>query len=170
MEENWDGLGMRASGSNDVVLDGCRVPDAMVLPLGTWGEADALTLVNLVAIGLGLVGAFLGIAETAQATLIGGGRSAPRNRSVTLDDRHCIRHLVAENEIALAASRSMLERTARCVDTCLGDSSTSPPAYSDLQELMKKFQCTKSYVNRAAIEVIDRAPTIRCCVATWQLT
>ena len=160
VRDNWDGLGMRASGSNDVVLEACRLPDAMLLPLGAWGEADSLTLTNLIVAGLGLVGAFLGIAETAQAKLIERARSGEGAHSARGPaERHETRRLVAENEIALAASRAMLERTAVGADALL-DAAVSPPLSLDpLHQVMKDLQCTKWFVNRAAIEIVDRALT-----------
>src|SRR5262249_11529508 len=35
---NWDALGMRGSGSHDIVYDNCVVSDALFLPSGAWGE------------------------------------------------------------------------------------------------------------------------------------
>ncbi len=158
--DNWDGMGMRASGSNDVVFEGCRLPAAMLLPLGAWGEADSLTLTNLIVAGLGLVGAFLGIAETAQAKLIdraAAGKEAHPARGAVV--RHETRRLIAENEVALAASRAMLERTALRANPLLGASLSSRPSLDRLHQVMKDLQCTKWFVNRAAIEIVDRALT-----------
>jgi alkylation response protein AidB-like acyl-CoA dehydrogenase len=69
VKNNWDALGMRASGSHDIVFQDCFVPDAAVREDGPWGEWSERTLAGQMAFNMGLVGAFLGIAETARETM-----------------------------------------------------------------------------------------------------
>lgn len=67
---NWDALGMRGSGSHDVLFRDCFVPDADVVDSGPWGRwGEPLTAGNLI-ITLGLVAAFLGIAEAARDVIV----------------------------------------------------------------------------------------------------
>ena len=58
---------MRASGSNDVLYDNCVIPDEMFFEESEWGELDEGLLVIGTAGNLGLLGAFVGIAEAARA-------------------------------------------------------------------------------------------------------
>jgi alkylation response protein AidB-like acyl-CoA dehydrogenase len=64
--DNWDALGMRASGSNDLVLEDVIIPADALIPSGPWGVWNIVELQNLAAGNIVLIGAFLGIAETAR--------------------------------------------------------------------------------------------------------
>ncbi len=64
-KDNWDALGMRASGSQDVVFSDCFVPDAAMTDVGPRGVWTPRFLIGNMVITLGLLGAFLGIAEAA---------------------------------------------------------------------------------------------------------
>jgi hypothetical protein len=41
VRDSWDSMGMRASASGELLLDGCFVPTAMTMPAGPWGRWDA---------------------------------------------------------------------------------------------------------------------------------
>src|SRR5262249_50742721 len=117
IKNNWDALGMRGSGSHDVVLKDCFVPDGEPVDTGRWGEWSEGFLVSNTIITMGLVGAFLGIAERARELILemlGSRRKGPATRALV--ERHAIQHTVAEIEIDLAASRAMLARTAMAAD------------------------------------------------------
>ena len=61
---------MRTSGSHDVVLTDCLVPDDALIALDPWGEWTEVFLGGNLTITMGLVGAFLGIAEAARAAIV----------------------------------------------------------------------------------------------------
>src|SRR5919198_376896 len=64
--DNWRTMGMRATGSNDIVLDGVFVPDAAVQlrrPKGVWHPF--FTVVAAVAMPM-VISVYLGIAEAAR--------------------------------------------------------------------------------------------------------
>jgi alkylation response protein AidB-like acyl-CoA dehydrogenase len=62
-------------------------------------------------------------------------------------------------EIDLAASRAMLGRTAVTADSFFAQHPAEGIPLHELHELMKDFQCAKWFVNRKAIEIVDRALT-----------
>jgi alkylation response protein AidB-like acyl-CoA dehydrogenase len=67
IRDTWRTMGMRASGSNDVVLDGVYVPEAAVSlrrPRGAW--APFLNVLPVVA-GPLIMSVYLGVAEAARA-------------------------------------------------------------------------------------------------------
>jgi alkylation response protein AidB-like acyl-CoA dehydrogenase len=77
IEETWRALGMRGTGSNDVVLDGLFVPDAGVAlkrPAGEWHP-----LFHVIAtIGFTLVyAAYLGVAESARDIAVDLAKKKP---------------------------------------------------------------------------------------------
>src|SRR5262249_20376879 len=96
---NWDAMGMRGSGSHDVLLRNCFVAEADVGDPGLWGTwIESLTAISII-ITLGLVSAFLGIAETARDSIVDmmrTRRKAPSGR--TLAERPAIQHIIAEIE------------------------------------------------------------------------
>jgi alkylation response protein AidB-like acyl-CoA dehydrogenase len=160
VRNNWDALGMRSSGSHDVVLTDCLVPDDALITVGPWGEWTEVFLGGNLSGTMGLVGAFLGIAEAARAAilaLVTTRRKAPSGRA--LAKRYPIQHTIAEIEIDLAASRAMLGRTATQADTLFQQYPQGGIPLDALHQRMKDFQCTKWFVTRKAIEIVDRALT-----------
>jgi alkylation response protein AidB-like acyl-CoA dehydrogenase len=160
IKNNWDALGMRASGSHDIVFQDCFVPEAALREDGPWGEWTERSLSGQMAFNMGLVGAFLGIAEAARdaiVALVKTRRRGPSSR--TLAARPAIQHTIAEIEIALAAARATLGRTATTADAFFSHHPAGRVPLDELHALMKDFQCTKWFVNRQAIEIVDRALT-----------
>jgi alkylation response protein AidB-like acyl-CoA dehydrogenase len=159
---NWDALGMRGSGSHDVVLEDCPVANTDFFDVGPWGAYNEDFLAGNFAGTLGLVAVFLGIAEAARdITLkILQGRRATASRKAAID-RSAIHHIVAEIEIDLSASRAMVERTGTMMDAFFAaQSPTGNLPLQEMHEVMKDFQCTKWFVTRKAIETVDRALTL----------
>jgi L-evernosamine nitrososynthase len=139
VHDDWDGLGMRASGSHSVSLEAVELPESAVR--GGFRAGDALSYMerNLVA-GLFHASASLGIAESADAITRRGlagrvnGDARPRMQ-------------VADNAIDLAAARGVLARAAVLVDD----------GAADVEALFAEAQAAKAFVNEAAARVVDRA-------------
>ena len=63
--DNWDALGMRGTGSNDVELEGVFVPDERVLANRPYGVVDGpLQVISSIAFPI-ISGVYLGVAESA---------------------------------------------------------------------------------------------------------
>lgn len=157
IQNNWDALGMRASGSHDVVFTHCFVPDGDLVDAGPWGRFTERYLAGNSVGTLGLVAVFLGIAEAARETTLASLKSGRGGR---LADRRATQHTVAEIEIDLAISRAMMSRTGAALDVLFRDHPLGPIPMDALHQVMKDFQCTKWVVTRKAIEVVDRALTL----------
>ena len=158
VNQNWDALGMKASGSHSVEFDNTPLSAYAVALLGPWGTWTEAYLLGEVVITLGLVAAFLGIAESARELILAALKT-PRKSGRSPSDRFSIQHLVAEMEIDLAASRAMVTTTARHTDDFLIDYAMGVTPIGELHQLMKDFQCTKTFVNRKAIDIVDKALT-----------
>ena len=159
--DNWDALGMRASGSNDIVYDDCVVPAETLTIGGHWGEEDELSILVATAGNEGLLGSFLGIAEAAAEKAIAmatSRRKAPSGRLIA--ERHGIQHQVAEMQTDLETCRAVIERVGRLLDFHLFDRRPSEVSLDELHQLNRTFQCAKLVANRKAIDVVDRALTI----------
>lgn len=144
LHDDWDALGMRASGSQSVSFDGVELPAAAVTGGFAAGAAVPYMARNLPA-GLFHAAASLGVAEEADALV----RAALRRRGA--DDPRT-RMLVAENAVDLAAARGVLARAAR-----LQDAAPLDPDGDEVVVLFAEAQAAKTAVNSAAMRVADRA-------------
>lgn len=159
--DNWDSLGMRGSGSHDIVYENCVVPEEFGQVTGPWGEETEMSLVIATAGTVGLLGAFLGIAEAARDLVVdmaGRRTKAPSGRLVA--ERHGIQHQVAEMEVDLETCRAVIERSSRLIDQQVTERSPNEVTLEEMHELGGRFQCAKLVANRTAIDVVDRALTI----------
>jgi alkylation response protein AidB-like acyl-CoA dehydrogenase len=150
---NWDALGMRASGSGEVVFDGSPVPANMVFATGALGVLpDGILPMTVVGV-LAQAAAFLGIAEQAQELAVAGatrshGAGPARAR------RGAVQALIGDSEIDLAVGRATLGRAAWLVEECLDGGVPHEP-----RDLMREVQCANMAVKRAAVATVDRALT-----------
>jgi alkylation response protein AidB-like acyl-CoA dehydrogenase len=161
LKENWDGLGMRASGSHELILSNCFVPEDRLTKVGPWGEWTSAYLAGASAGNAALVGAFLGIAETARdyaINLLRTRRKGPSDR--LLAERPALQHAVGKAEIDLSSCRAVLERCCRQWDEYLTRTEPDQIQLDHAHQLMKELQCTKTFVNKGAIDIVDVAMTV----------
>jgi alkylation response protein AidB-like acyl-CoA dehydrogenase len=108
VDETWDNLGMRATGSHDVVLEEVRVPDSARLPddsAPAKGDGRGWALIS------GAV--YTGIATAARDYAIAYARERrPNGMSGPIAELQTVQHRVAEMELLLLHSRSILYGTA----------------------------------------------------------
>ncbi|HEX6568912.1 MAG TPA: acyl-CoA dehydrogenase family protein [Acidimicrobiales bacterium] len=113
IEETWDVMGMRATASQDTILDRAFIPDAdvvMVCPPG-FGGAGPFQVALFAWALLGFGGVYLGLAQRAFDEVVG---QLPRRTSVALTNSMAhhpeMQHAVAEMRIALESAEAHLER------------------------------------------------------------
>jgi alkylation response protein AidB-like acyl-CoA dehydrogenase len=149
VHDDWDALGMRASGSNSVSLEGVELPESGVR--GGFRAGDPLPYMerNLVA-GLFHAAASLGIAESADAI-------ARRGVAARINGDARPRMQVADNAVDLAASRGVLSRAAALIDEHRAANPASDGSAERLGALFAEAQAAKAFVNEAAARVVDRA-------------
>jgi alkylation response protein AidB-like acyl-CoA dehydrogenase len=149
VHDDWDALGMRASGSNSVSLEGVELPESGVR--GGFRAGDPLPYMerNLVA-GLFHAAASLGIAESADAV-------ARRGVAGRVDGRARPRMQVAENALDLAAARGILSRAGALIDEHRAANPASDGSAEELAALFAEAQAAKAFVNEAAARIVDRA-------------
>ena len=159
--DNWDGLGMRASGSHDVVFTDYFVADNEFDDIGEFGRFNAPFLAVASGASLGLSSIFLGIAESAHDIAV----TAVKDRDAA---RYPMNQVTAAgHEIDLAAMRGILGRTAQAFDdffqTAAGvHAAGAPPVLSGMEafQLIKSAACAKKFVMDQACAVVDRALTL----------
>jgi alkylation response protein AidB-like acyl-CoA dehydrogenase len=161
IRDNWDALGMRGSGSHDVVYENCVVPSEFVTIGEPWGEWFEDFIVIGTVGNIGLIGSFVGIAESAHSLaveMVRTRKKAPSGRKIA--ERSGIQHQVAESEADLATCRALVERVGRLVDHHALERPPAEVALDELHELHREFQCAKLVVNRKCIDIVDRSLTI----------
>ena len=151
--DNWDALGMRASGSQSITFNDCIVPKDALRSIGPWGQWSIPVLVNRTLVNVPLVGAFLGLAEAAFDYAI-----AHQRKTEGAPSRAGVSHALAEMEILLATSQSILARLGEQLDTFMAESRGGADAtWEQGHELMKDYQTAKWVVNKNAIAIVSQA-------------
>jgi len=149
VHDDWDALGMRASGSNSVSLEGVELGESGVR--GGFRAGDTVPYIerNLDS-GLFHAAASLGIAESADAT-------ARRGIAGRLNGDARPRMEVADNAVDLAAARGALSRVAELIDEHRGTHLGSNGTAEELTALFAEAQAAKAFVNSAATRIVERA-------------
>ncbi|MCX7303234.1 MAG: acyl-CoA dehydrogenase family protein [Hyphomicrobiales bacterium] len=117
--DTWHTLGMRGTGSNDVVIDGLFIPDANVALARTSGEWHPLfQIISTIAFPL-VYAAYLGVAESARDIAVALAKKKPANEhAVSLAGRMdtslraaqlAHRHMVATVEMNAPSAQSVNE-------------------------------------------------------------
>ena len=147
INDDWDALGMRASGSHSVTFDGVELPAAALRGGFPTGRPVPYLERNLPS-GLFHASASLGIAEAAFAR-------AARPDRINGDARAPM--LVAESAIDLTASRATISRAAALIDEHHAANPTADGTDEEITALFAEGQAAKTFVNEAATRVVDRA-------------
>jgi alkylation response protein AidB-like acyl-CoA dehydrogenase len=135
VKDNWDTLGMRGTGSDDVELDDVFVPDAAVGPPAPYGVLHpGLMIVATVALPI-ISGVYLGVAEGAYQHALA---AAAKKK----DDR------IIQRSIGLMVSRL---RVASCALDFIGDN--PEPSL----ETVAVIGAAKREIANAGMEVCDLA-------------
>ena len=149
IHDDWDALGMRASGSNSVSFEGVALPESAVR--GGFPAGDPIPYIerNLLA-GLFHAAASLGIAETADAIARGiAGRCDDGNARQRMQ--------VTDNALDLVAARGALSRACSLIDEHRATNPASDGTAEELTALFAEAQSAKALVNEAAARIVDRA-------------
>ena len=149
VHDDWDGLGMRASGSHSVSFEGVRLPLSALRGGFPIGDAVEYMERNLTA-GLFHGAAGLGIAESAHVSVTAG--LARRDEL----DPHA-QMLAAESFVDLSACRAVFSRVAALIDEHHERNPTSRGTAQELTQLFAEAQSAKLFIGEAAVRVVDRA-------------
>ena len=156
-QNDWNAMGMKGSGSQSIRFNNVVVPKTAVNPIGPWGYWNTGMLMNRNLANLPLLGVFLGIAEhayelTIEAALVTKKEGKPRQA-----DLPGIQHMIAEIEITLASTQSIVGRMGEITDDFLEEFQQKKIPIERAHELLKDHQSMKWVVNRNAIEIVNRA-------------
>ncbi|MFJ9845467.1 acyl-CoA dehydrogenase family protein [Kitasatospora sp. NPDC101155] len=118
IDPTWDQLGLRASASHDVVLDGVRVPAELALDLGAPGQEDrAEAELSRAWQDLALAAVAIGVARAAESWLVRFlGQRTPANLTEPLGTLPRYRCALGEIEAQLIGAEELVEGLAPRVD------------------------------------------------------
>jgi alkylation response protein AidB-like acyl-CoA dehydrogenase len=154
-QDDWDALGMRASGSQTIKFDNVKAPEGAVRVMGKWGQWSAALLMNRNLANMPLLGASIGIAEAAYDHAITASSNAKHGKPRQAD-RPEIQNAVAEMEIKLATARALLSTAGAELDGLLTESKGAP-SFEEAHQSMRDFQSAKWIVNKNANEIVNQA-------------
>ena len=149
VHDDWDALGMRASGSHSVSFDSVQLPLSALRGGFATGDAVEYMERNLTA-GLFHAAAALGIAESMHASA--ATRLARREE---LDPRSQV--VAAESLVDLSACRAVFARSATLIDEHHALNPASRGTAEELTSLFAEAQSAKAFVGDAAVRIVDRA-------------
>jgi len=156
-QDDWQAMGMRASGSQSIVFENVFVAESMVRPMAPWGKWSVNSLMNRNLGNLPLLGVFVGIAEYANELALNATATKPKAGKGRTSERPGIQHMIGEMEISLATAQAMLGRMGQLADNFLEEHKGKETTLVAAHELLKDHQSMKWVVNRNAIEVVGRA-------------
>jgi len=151
IEPTWQTLGMRGTGSDDVVFDGLFIPDAAIAgkrPQGQWHML--FHVISMIAFGL-IYSAYLGVAEGARNRALAMARKRPQDPLLA--------QTVGEMENRLLASRLALRRMIEIAET-------GTPGPETTSEAM---QC-RTLAGQAAIDTVTKAMEVAGGAAFYRKT
>lgn len=156
VHDDWDALGMRASGSHSVTFEDVRLPEEALRGGFATGRFGAEYVARYLVAGAFHAAASVGIAEEALRIAVEGvrarlGGDAPRPHQ---------QMLVAEAAVELMAIRATLARAGGLLDE---HHLAGPAAERDeaaMVALFAEVQAGKAFVSEAAVRVVDRALTL----------
>jgi alkylation response protein AidB-like acyl-CoA dehydrogenase len=154
IHDDWDALGMRASGSNSVTFRDVHLAELTVRGGFPLGDSTGYIQRNL-SNGLFHASASVGIAEAAHATAI-QRLMGPAKRDLTAPEQM----LTAENAIAVSAMRATFGRAAELVDTFHLAHLESDATPDDWRTMFAEVQAAKTFVSETAARIVDRALTL----------
>ncbi|MFD3331789.1 acyl-CoA dehydrogenase family protein [Streptomyces sp. NPDC058700] len=150
--DDWDGLGMRASGSVDILLEDCPVRLEDVFLRGPLGERDDAALAGQTVSSITMLGIYVGVAQAARdhvvAELTRRGSAPPAG----------VRTLLAEIEARLHALRTTVAGTLSAADHLAYEFDGDPLERG--RRMMFDFQRAKLTVNRLAPEIVADCVTV----------
>lgn len=117
IEETWDALGMRATGSHDFVLEGVRLPAGRFLNERRAGGPDARGAAGLAWFALGVAATTIGVAQAARDYAVAFARERTPNDGRTIKEYPGVRQRIARVDLLLQRSRALVYDAARAWET-----------------------------------------------------
>lgn len=147
IDETWDSLGMRATGSHDLVLDGVTLPADRLLNQRRAGSPDARGAAGFAWFALGVAATTIGVAQAARDYAVAFARERTPNDARTIREYPGVRARVARIDLLLQRARAMVYDAANAWESRPAD---GPPP-------LPRVAAAKVDALNGAIEAVDLA-------------
>jgi len=147
IEETWDSLGMRATGSHDLVLDAVPLPPDRLLNQRAVGGADARGGAGLAWFALGVATTTIGVARASRDYAVAYARERTPTSNRTIKEYPGVRTRIARIDLLLHRSRALVFDAART----WGEKPSAKPSPVD------RIVLAKVETLNACIEAVDLA-------------
>lgn len=117
VEETWDTLGMRSTGSHDIVLESVRLPADRLMTRRPWGTPDPRGGAGAAWFALGVSATSLGVARAARDYAVAFARERAPNDTRTIKDFPGVRAKIARIDLLLHRSRTLIHDAAHHWET-----------------------------------------------------
>ena len=108
VEETWDSLGMRATGSHDAVFEDVRLDADRLLNRRALGKSDARGAAGMAWFALGLAAVTIGVASAARDYAVAYARERTPNSNRTIKEYPGVRTRIARIDLLLQRSRALM--------------------------------------------------------------
>jgi alkylation response protein AidB-like acyl-CoA dehydrogenase len=140
---SWDGIGMRASATHEVVYDGVEIPRENLVELGPSGGPDAPRIGAMFAVGLSAI--YVGVAQSAREALVDFLTSrSPSSLGAPLATVERLQDVTGEVTSRIIAAEEILAGAAHRLD--------SDPNFD-----RKRISAVKLLTSREAILAVESA-------------
>jgi alkylation response protein AidB-like acyl-CoA dehydrogenase len=113
IEDTWDSLGMRATGSHDAVFEAVHLPANRLLNERVLGSADARGGAGMAWFALGLCAVTIGVGCAARDYAVAFARERTPNSNRTIKDYPGVRTRIARMDLLIQRSRSLMDDACR---------------------------------------------------------
>ena len=151
MEETWNSLGMRASGSNDIVLQDVLIPRERLLSKRRPGELDKRSGSGSAWFALGVAATTLGVAQAARNYAVEFARASTPNDQKTIKQFSGIRNRIARIDLLLHRSRTLINDAAESWEH------RDQAREKEMMQPINKVAITKIDTVNNCIEAVDLA-------------
>jgi alkylation response protein AidB-like acyl-CoA dehydrogenase len=127
VDETWDTMGMRATASHDLVLEGVRLPADRLMNERVAGQADARGGAGYTWFALGVAATSLGVARAARDYAVAFARERTPAGGRTIKDYPGVRSRIARIDLLLHRSRALIHDAAAAWERREASPGSMPP-------------------------------------------
>lgn len=153
VEETWDTLGMRSTGSHDIVLESVRLPADRLMTRRPWGTPDPRGGAGAAWFALGVSATTIGVARAARDYAVAFARERTPNDTRTIKDFPGVRARIARIDLLLHRSRTLVHDAASAWESRI----QNPESKTDGLVPSLRFAAAKVETMNACIEAVDLA-------------
>lgn len=147
IDETWDSLGMRATGSHDSVFEDIHLPAGRLLNARDQGAGDARGGAGMAWFALGLCAVTIGVATAARDYAVAYARERTPNSNRTIKEYPGVRSRIARMDLLIQRSRALVTDACRAWES--GDDSGMPA--------LNRIAVAKVDTLNSCIEAVDLA-------------